>query len=579
MSVVVARPISGRRPAGQRHALIQTAHVRLMILLLLFTAAIMVVLIRLAALAFVADSGTTRTAVIGENWSRADIVDRNGEPLARTIEAWGIGVHPGKILGDKSQIADRLAQLMPDHDAAYFYQRLTMDVNFTYLENHASPSLVTQVHALGEPALTFEKEAERLYPQTTLAAHVLGFLGHNKDDPRIIEGQGGIERAFEDRLTNPAERNTPLALSLDYRVQAAMESELGAAMTAYQAKGATGVVLDVRTGEVIAMASLPVFNPNKLAGANRESLRNNVTQSVYELGSTFKPITMAAAMQSGTVTSMARRFDATKPMKVGRFTIHDDRGDEQNRWLNIPETLIYSSNIATARIADEIGPAKMQAMFRRLGFDTKPDIELREKGRPIWPSFWARTTVMTTAYGHGIAVTPLHLANAYATLVNGGIWRPTTLMRLAPGKAPAGRRVLSEATSARMRQLLRLVVLRGTGRKAEAPGYRVGGKTGTAEVAGAGGYSKTANVSTFAAAFPMDNPRYVVLTMMDSPKRVQENSFQTTAAYTAAPVVSRVVTRVGSMLGVMPDNGKDIDESDLLPLLWQAPGETRANAE
>jgi cell division protein FtsI (penicillin-binding protein 3) len=579
VSIVVARPMPGRRPAGQRHALIQTAHVRLMILLLLFTAAIMVVLIRLAALAFVADSGTTRTAVIGENWSRADIVDRNGEPLARTIEAWGIGVHPGKILGDKSQIADRLAQLMPDHDAAYFYQRLTMDVNFTYLEHHASPSLVTQVHALGEPALTFEKEAERLYPQTTLAAHVLGFLGHNKDDPRIIEGQGGIERAFEDRLTNPAERNTPLALSLDYRVQAAMESELGAAMTAYQAKGATGVVLDVRTGEVIAMASLPVFNPNRLAGANRESLRNNVTQSVYELGSTFKPITMAAAMESGTVTSMARRFDATKPMKVGRFTIHDDRGDEQNRWLNIPETLIYSSNIATARIADEIGPAKMQAMFRRLGFDTKPDIELREKGRPIWPSFWARTTVMTTAYGHGIAVTPLHLANAYATLVNGGIWRPTTLMRLAPGKAPAGRRVLSEATSARMRQLLRLIVLRGTGRKGEAPGYRVGGKTGTAEVAGAGGYSKTANVSTFAAAFPMDNPRYVVLTMMDSPKRVQENSFQTTAAYTAAPVVSRVVTRVGSMLGVMPDNGKDIDESDLLPLLWQAPGETRANAE
>ncbi|QQV76313.1 penicillin-binding protein 2 [Sphingomonas aliaeris] len=579
MSIVVARPMPGRRPAGQRHALIQTAHMRLMILLLLFTAAIMVVLIRLAALAFASDTGSTRTAMIGENWSRADIVDRNGEPLARTIEAWGIGVHPGKILGDKRDLANRLAVLMPAHDAEYFYQRLTMDVNFTYLEHHASPSLVTQVHAIGEPALTFEKEAERLYPQSTMAAHVLGFLGHNKNDARIIEGQGGIERAFEDRLTNPAERGTPLALSLDYRVQAAMESELGASMTAFQAKGATGVVLDVATGEVIAMASLPVFNPNKVAGADRESLRNNVTQSVYELGSTFKPITMAAAMESGTVTSMARRFDATKPMKVGRFTIHDDRGHEQNRWLNIPETLIYSSNISTARIAKEIGVPRMQAMFRRLGFDTKPDIELREKGRPIWPKYWGDTTVMTTAYGHGIAVTPLQLANAYATLVNGGIWRPTTLLKVAPDKAPAGRRVLSEATSVRMRQLLRLIVLRGTGRKGEAPGYRVGGKTGTAEVPGAGGYSKTANVSTFAAAFPMDNPRYVVVTMMDSPKRVKENQFQTTAAYTAAPVVSRVVTRVGAMLGVMPDNGKDVDESDLLPLLWQAPGETRADAE
>lgn len=569
----------GRRPAGQRHALIQTAHMRLMILLLLFTAAIMVVLIRLAALAFASDTGSTRTAMIGQNWSRADIVDRNGEPLARTIEAWGIGVHPGKILGDKRDLANRLAVLMPTHDAEYFYQRLTMNVNFTYLEHHASPSLVTQVHALGEPALTFEKEAERLYPQSTMAAHVLGFLGHNKDDARIIEGQGGIERAFEDRLTNPAERGTPLALSLDYRVQAAMESELGATMNASQALGATGVVLDVATGEVIAMASLPVFNPNKVADANRESLRNNVTQSVYELGSTFKPITMAAAMESGTVTSMARRFDATAPMKVGRFTIHDDRGHEQNRWLNIPETLIYSSNIATARIAKEIGVARMQAMFRRLGFDTKPDIELREKGRPIWPKYWGDTTVMTTAYGHGISVTPLQLANAYATLVNGGIWRPTTLLKLAPDKAPAGRRVLSEATSARMRQLLRLIVLRGTGRKAEAPGYRVGGKTGTAEVPRAGGYSKTANVSTFAAAFPMDNPRYVVVTMVDSPKRVKENQFQTTAAYTAAPVVSRVISRVGAMLGVMPDNGKDVDESDLLPLLWQAPGETRADAE
>ncbi len=579
MSIVVARPMPGRRPAGQRHALIQTAHMRLMILLLLFTAAIMVVLIRLAALAFASDTGSTRTAMIGQNWSRADIVDRNGEPLARTIEAWGIGVHPGKILGDKRDLANRLAVLMPTHDAEYFYQRLTMNVNFTYLEHHASPSLVTQVHALGEPALTFEKEAERLYPQSTMAAHVLGFLGHNKDDARIIEGQGGIERAFEDRLTNPAERGTPLALSLDYRVQAAMESELGATMNASQALGATGVVLDVATGEVIAMASLPVFNPNKVADANRESLRNNVTQSVYELGSTFKPITMAAAMESGTVTSMARRFDATAPMKVGRFTIHDDRGHEQNRWLNIPETLIYSSNIATARIAKEIGVARMQAMFRRLGFDTKPDIELREKGRPIWPKYWGDTTVMTTAYGHGISVTPLQLANAYATLVNGGIWRPTTLLKLAPDKAPAGRRVLSEATSARMRQLLRLIVLRGTGRKAEAPGYRVGGKTGTAEVPRAGGYSKTANVSTFAAAFPMDNPRYVVVTMVDSPKRVKENQFQTTAAYTAAPVVSRVISRVGAMLGVMPDNGKDVDESDLLPLLWQAPGETRADAE
>jgi cell division protein FtsI (penicillin-binding protein 3) len=576
VSIALARPMPHRRPTGQRHALIQTAHMRLMILLLLFTAAIAVVLVRLAVLAISADPAATRSALLNASWSRGDIVDRNGEPLARTIEAWGIGVHPRKILGDKTDLAIKLAALIPTHDQAWFYQRLTMDTSFTFLEHHASPSLVTEVNALGEPALVFEKEPERLYPQTTLAAHVLGFLSPSAAEGRLV-GASGIERAFDERLSNPIDRGTPLALSLDYRVQAAMESELGAAMNAYQARGATGVVLDVDTGEVISMVSLPVFNPNKVASADRESLRNNVTQSVYELGSAFKPITMATAIESGVVTSMAKRFDATHELHVGGFTIHDDHA--QRRFLNIPETLIHSSNIATARIADEIGKDRLSAMFTKLGFGTRPDIELREKQKPIWPKYWARTTVMTTAYGHGIAVTPLHLANAYATLVNGGIWRPTTMLRVAPDQAAKGRRVLSPSTSARMRQLLRLIVTQGTGRMAEAPGYRVGGKTGTAEVAGGGGYLKNANVSTFAAAFPMDRPRYVVVAMMDSPKRVKENSFQTTAAYTAAPVVSRVISRTGAMLGVMPDSVRDVDVSELLPLLWHAPGENPTDAE
>jgi cell division protein FtsI (penicillin-binding protein 3) len=576
VSIALARPMPHRRPTGQRHALIQTAHMRLMILLLLFTAAIAVVLVRLAVLAISADPAAVRSALLNASWSRGDIVDRNGEPLARTIEAWGIGVHPRKILGDKTDLAIKLAALIPTHDQAWFYQRLTMDTSFTFLEHHASPSLVTEVNALGEPALVFEKEPERLYPQTTLAAHVLGFLSPSAAEGRLV-GASGIERAFDERLSNPIERGTPLALSIDYRVQAAMESELGAAMNAYQARGATGVVLDVDSGEVISMVSLPVFNPNKVASADRESLRNNVTQSVYELGSAFKPITMATAIDTGVVTSMSRRFDATHELHVGGYTIHDDHA--QKRFLNIPETLIHSSNIATARIADEIGKDRLSAMFTKLGFGTRPDIELREKQKPIWPKYWARTTVMTTAYGHGIAVTPLHLANAYATLVNGGIWRPTTMLRVASGEAAKGRRVLSPSTSARMRQLLRLIVTQGTGRMAEAPGYRVGGKTGTAEVAGGGGYLKNANVSTFAAAFPMDKPRYVVIAMMDSPKRVKENSFQTTAAYTAAPVVSRVISRTGAMLGVMPDNTRDVDVSELLPLLWHAPGEKPTDAE
>jgi len=557
---------------GQRQALVATAHVRLMILMLMIGAGFLLVMGRIAMLGLLG-SPANAAALTGGLMQRADIIDRNGAPLARTIAAWTIGIHPREVIGDRHEIARQLAAAMPGQSEDYYYTQLTRDVPFTYLDRHASPAIVNRVHVIGEPAIVFAQEAERLYPQSTLAAHVLGYVAPTDEDPHVI-GRAGMERAFEAQLSNSV-RGAPLALSVDSRVQAAMESELGRAMVDFKAKAATGLVLDVDTGEVIAMVSLPVYNPNKLKGTSPEALRNNVTQSVYELGSTFKPITMAAAINDGVVTSMARRFDATAPIQVGRFTIHDDRGDEQRRWLNIPEALIYSSNIATARVADELGQERLSGMFRALGFDTRPAIELKERARPLWPSFWARTTVMTTAYGHGIAVTPLQLANAYATLVNGGIWRPTTLLKVAPGAAPAGRRVLTEATSARMRQLLRLVVMRGTGRKADVPGYRVGGKTGTAEVAGAGGYSKKANVSTFAGAFPMDHPRYVVVAMLDSPVGNAQSFGLTTAAWTAAPVVNRVIARTGAMLGVLPDDKRDVDVSDLLPLLWSAPGEKK----
>lgn len=573
MTSLVARPARSVKASEARHALLATQHLRLMMLMLLFAAAVTLVVGRLAWLAI--EGRPTRPAILGAA-PRGDIVDRNGEPLARTIDAWAIGVHPDRLLGDRSEIAQRLADLMPDIGSQqWFYAQITKKVSFTYLNRRASPALVEAVNAIGEPGIVFERESQRLYPQSSLAAHALGYLSTDG------KGMAGMERALNARLTDPAQNGTPVQLSIDSRVQAAMESELGRAMNDMQAKGAGGIVLDVHTGEVIAMVSLPYFNPNRVGMAGTEELRNNVTQSVYELGSTFKPIAMAAAIDFGVVTDMSRRFDATAPIKVGGYTIHDDRGHEQKRWLNIPETLIYSSNIATARIADEVGAERMQTMFRRLGFSTKPDIELVEKGRPIWPTYWARTTVMTTAYGHGIAVTPLHLASAYAALVNGGIWRPATLLKAQPGHEAKGRRVLQQSTSDRMRQLLRLVVLDGTGRRGEAPGYRVGGKTGTAEVAQRGGYARNTNVSTFASAFPMDAPRYVVIVMMDSAKRVQANSFQTTAAYTVAPVVSRVVSRTGALLGVIPDDHRDIDESDLNPLLWKAPNkkEEKGSAE
>lgn len=557
MIVLVAPPARARRSGGARQALVAVAQVRLMVLALVFGAAVIAILGKLALLAMSASPPPPRDPSAGLLPPRGDIVDRNGQPLARTIEGWSIAIHPDQVIGDKGELAERLARLLPDRNSGQYFALLNSGGSFAWLRRRALPELVTQVNALGEPGIEMMREPDRLYPQSALAAHVLGYLdaaGH---------GAAGMERALDTRLLSAEGRAAPVPLALDLRVQAALENELASAMTGFQAQGAAGVILDVQTGEVVAMVSLPSFNPNAIGGTVPF---NNVTQARYELGSTFKPIAMAAAIDSGKVTSMARRFDATEPLRIGRFSIRDDH--PQKRFLNIPETLIHSSNIATARIAEEMGREPLEKMFRALGFDKPLPIEIERWG-PLWPRDWGRSTTMTTAYGHGIAVTPLHLACAYAAMVNGGTWRPATLLKVEPGKAAAGRRVISEATSARMRQLLRMIVTEGTGRNADAPGYRVGGKTGTAEKPGGNGYSASLNVSTFAAAFPMDAPRYVVIAMLDSPIGNAQSFGQRTAGWTAAPVVARVVMRAGPLLGVIPDARRDIDLAELKPLIWR----------
>jgi cell division protein FtsI (penicillin-binding protein 3) len=558
VTALVAQP-QRTRHAGYRQQTLATAQQRLMILMLIFAGVAVLIVGRIGWLAFSADGSKMDTAKYGQVPYRGDIVDRNGEILARTIEAWSIGIHPKKILNNPVDLSQKLAQLMPERTAEQYLEIMKSGVNFTYLRRRALPDLVAQVNALGEPGIAYDREPERLYPQITLGAHVLGYTD--------MDGHGvmGMERVLEEQLDDPVKRNKPAHLSIDGRVQAAMESELADAMTKFQAIGATGLVLDVHSGEIIAMASLPVYNPNKISQADPEALRNNVTQSVYELGSTFKPLTIAQAIESGVVKNLARRYDATTPLKVGPYTIKDDH--PTGRWLNAPEAMVHSSNIVTARIADELGKDRMEGMFKKLGFYDPPYIELREKGRPLKPPYWGRTTTMTVAYGHGIAVTPLHLASAYATLVNGGIWRPATLMKVEPGKAAKGERVFSQQTSDTMRHILRMIVTDGTGKSADALGLRVGGKTGTAEKPSEGGYNKHVNVTTFAAAFPMDAPRYVILTMMDSPK-----GGVTTAAYTAAPVVGKVVSRIGPMLGIYPDQSVESVPGSFYGMLWKAKG-------
>lgn len=562
MNTIVARPIL--LPAlGRKQEAMMTAQLRAILILIGFAAAITGVGLKLTFYGVAgAETGAGHSG--GLVRQRADIVDRNNTPLAQTIDAWTIGVKPNQLLNRPEVLAPQLARLMPERSEADYLKILKSGKTFVYLRRRALPELVERVNALGETGISIGTEPERLYPQGTLAAHVLGY---NDIDNH---GLSGMERVLDERLTNKALLDTPVALSIDSRVQAAMESELYGAMVSQRADGATGLVLDVQTGEIIAMASFPVFNPNRIDQSPVEARRNNVTQSVYELGSTFKPLTVAAALDSGVVSNIGRRLDATQPLKVGPFTIKDEHG--QRRWLNVAETLVHSSNIATARLADELGPDRMQALFRSVHFDKAPAIELKERGGTIWPDNWGRATVMTSGYGHGIAVTPLHLAQAYAALVNGGIWRPATLLKAEPGKIAKGERVFSAKTSERMRAMLRLIVLEGTGKLADAKGYRVGGKTGTAEKPQAGGYNKHLNVSTFAGVFPMDNPRYVVIAMMDAPKGSVESGGAMTAGYTAAPVVRRVIERTGPMLGVYPDQSKEVALGPWWPLLWKAKG-------
>jgi cell division protein FtsI (penicillin-binding protein 3) len=558
MNTLVVRP-ARVRTAGVRQQILLTAQQRLMVLMLLFMAAFFLVATRLIYFAaFDSWSGRGQGAAAFVP-ARADIVDRNGVPLARTIDGYSIRVVPGKLLNDRQYLADELHKIFPDMPREELLAKLSGS-RPTYIRRRALPDQVAAVNAIGDVGFDFPREKERLYPQLSLAAHVLGFI--NADG----HGVTGVEGAFEQRLTDKATRGEPLALSIDARVQGVLESELGSAVANLEARGGAGVILDVHSGEVLAMTSLPTFNPNKLTGSDPTTRRNSVTYNLYELGSTFKPLSIGAAIDNGTVTSMARRYDASQPLAIAGFRIRDSHA---GRWYNVPETLIQSSNIATARIADELGREKLEKLYRDLEFDSRPQIDLKERAFPLWPRDWGRVTTMTTAYGHGIAVTPMHLANAYAALVNGGIYRPATLMKLGDKAPPKGRRVFKAATSARMRQLLRLIVSDGTGRQADAPGFRVGGKTGSAEKPGIGGYRRSSVVATFAAAFPMDNPRYVLVAMIDEPKGNAYSSGQRTAGWTAAPVVRKVVTRAGPMLGVFPDESRDVDVSELTPLIWK----------
>lgn len=549
-----------------RRRSLATARLRVLLVILGFTVLALLALLRIAYIGVV-QPGPSRTSMAEALLPpRGEITDRNGVPLARAFPAYALWFNP-LALGDggeplvkkPAQVAAELVAIFPDMDQAALTQRLASGKQ-GYLRRRVLPEEANRVQSIGELALEVPREADRHYPQGTMAAHVLGYVGADG------HGRVGMEQVLDERLLDPARRGEPAALSIDSRVQGALEDELRRGMLAVDAVGAAGIILDVDTGEVMALASLPEFDPNKIDARGESLMFNRVTNQVYELGSTFKPLTVAAAIDAGTVTDLSRRYRADRPLEMGRFRIRDSHTIGAS--LNVPETLIHSSNIVTAMVADEMGGEALKRYMVDMGMNERPYIELPARGFPIWASGkWPRLRTMTVSYGHGIAVTPLHLASAYATMVNGGIWRPATLHKVEPGHAAKGRRVFKASTSAKMNQLMRMIAIYGTGRNADAKGFRVGGKTGSAEKPGNGGYQRSTLVSTFAAAFPMDRPRYVIIAMLDEPKGTVASSFQRTAAWNAAPIVGRLIPRVGPLLGVMPDDTVDIDLTDLKPLV------------
>ena len=496
---------------------------------------------------------------------RGEITDRNGVPLARAFPAYSLWFNPNALgsggaplVRSPKEVAAELKAIFPDLDEAKVAAQFAAGQQ-GYIRRRVLPEEANRVQDIGELALEMPMEEDRHYPQGSMAAHVLGYVAADGT------GRVGMEQVLDKHLRDPATRGTPVALSIDMRVQGALEDELRRGMKLVDAQGGAGIVLDVDTGEVLALASLPEFDPNKIDERGAALMFNRVTNQVYELGSTFKPLTVAAAIDAGVVRDFGKRYNAL-PVPIAGFTIKDSH--PLGASLNVPEALIHSSNTVTARIADELGPERLRQTMIDLGMNDRPHIELPARGFPLWPGKkWPRLRNMTVSYGHGIAVTPLHLASAYAAMVNGGIWRPATLRKLEAGEAPKGRRVFKASTSSRMRQLMRMISLYGTGRNANAPGYRVGGKTGSAEKPGAGGYKRSSLVSTFAAAFPMDRPRYVVIAMLDEPRGTVASSFQRTAAWNAAPIVGRLVPRIGPLIGVRPDDTRDVDLSDLKPLV------------
>lgn len=471
--------------------------------------------------------------------SRADIVDRNGFLIATSLPVSSLYADPSKVM-DPVDAANRLVRVLPGLNHRILVEKLQRKQQFVWLKRGLTPDEKYQVNRLGIPGIRFRREESRVYPHGPLAAHVLGYTDTD------ARGIAGVEHYFDDRL---ASVSAPLRLSIDIRIQSFMRDALFKAMAEFSAIGAAGIVASARTGEILAMVSLPDFDPNTAGTADSGSTFNRATKGVYEMGSTFKLINAAIALDSG-VVDIADAYDASRPIRISRFTISDFHPEK--RRLSVPEIIIHSSNIGAAKMALDFGTDRQRAYLERLGMLDAAILELPEIGTPLYPQTWRDINTMTIAFGHGIAVTPLQLVGGIAALVNGGYRINPTLLAHETGDTDGSSRILEARTSEIMRGLMRLVVTHGTGKRANAEGYMMGGKTGTADKPGSRGYADNRHIASFVGAFPINAPRYVVFAMVDEPKGIERTFNYATGGWVAAPVVGSVAAAMGPLLGISP---------------------------
>lgn len=484
---------------------------------------------------------------------RADILDRNGTLLATSLPLVSLYANPHQI-DDKTKVAQKIKHILKDININKLLEKLKEDKSFVYLHRNLLPHQEYEINALGIPGLYFENAEKRIYPQNELVSHVIGLTDIDN------KGIAGIEKTFENKLNSCRD---PLHLSLDIRVQTILRNELIKTISEFHAIGAIGIVMDVHTGELLGMVSLPDFNPNNLTLATSDAMFNRASLGDYEMGSTFKIFNIAATLDAGTST-LTSKYDVTNKLKIAGFEISDYK--QKNHPLTVPEILKFSSNIGSARMAIDLGIEKQIAFMSKIGMMRQTDIELSEVSSPLIPNPWRLINSMTISYGHGIAVSPLHVVTGISTLVNGGLLHPATLLKHEHNQSIKSQRVIKSETSKIMRDLIRMVVLEGTGRNASVLGYDVGGKTGTAEKVGIGGYHHKSLLTSFIAAFPMSDPKYAILAMIDEPKGNKESYGFATAGWTAAPAVGRIISQIGPLLGLIPSKMESFNTKETFHL-------------